>query len=492
MRTVAAWWLRAVKDPLARARQTLRREPYDTSTPEGRSQERDRRAAWTTLTTVAARVLEVVLALLTIPLTIGYLGKEHYGLWMVLSSLLTWANLADLGLLRGLQNHLSDAYGRDDEAAAGRSMATAFFALSLLALVLGAAGAVALWTVPWASVLRISDPSLERELLPALGATGAVFLLQFPLKIGRQAYAAYQRGHVANVFAAVGSVASFAALIAAMQLRLGLPWLILATGGVTALVALGNLLWLTRDLPFLLPKPSRIARDTLQSLLQVSAPMLVFELAALLINEVQLFIIARDRGVGEVTDYSVYLKVMSIPLFLVNSLDAPYAPMYREALARGDRAWLRQAFYRIARSKLALSLALGLVLVATGDAMAGALSNQNVRFGPAVWALGGVVMVAGCWNGGYNNLFMAVERLWTLVLVVLGNAAVTVVLTLVLTRDHGIRGVLVASGAYSLLLSSWLLPALGRDVLRAPDADETPTPDATASVPSASAPDGGG
>lgn len=492
MRKVSARWLEAVQKPLSRARQTLRREPYDTSTPEGRSLERDRRAAWTTLTTVAARVLEVSLALVTIPLTIGYLGKEHYGLWMVLSSLLTWANLADLGLLRGLQNHLSDAYGRDDEGAAGRAMTTAFFALTTLALVLGAAGAVALWAVPWASVLRITDPTLERELLPALGATGVVFLVQFPLKVGRQAYASYQRGHVANVFAAAGSVMSLVALIAAMKLRLGLPWLIVASGGVTALVALGNLLWLTRDLPFLLPRPGRVARETLRSLLQVSAPMLVFELAALLINEVQLFIIARDRGVSEVTDYSVYLKVMSIPLFLVNSLDAPYAPMYREALARGDRPWLRQAFYRVARTKLALSLALGLVLVVGGDAMSGALSNQNVRFGPTVWAVGSVVMIAGCWNGGYNNLFMAVERLWTLVLVVLGNAAVTVVLTLVLTAPHGIVGVLAASGAYSLLLSSWLLPALGRDILRADEGPPAPAASTPVGPVAPSAPDGGG
>lgn len=98
--------------------------------------------------------------------------------------------------------------------------------------------------------------------------------------------------------------------------------------------------------------------------------------------------------------------------------------------------------------------------------MAGALSGQSVRLGPALWALAGLTMIVGCWNGSYNNLFFATERAWTLVKIVLANGLVTLALTLLLTGPHGLGGVLVASTAFSLLVSGWLLPVLSRDLFR--------------------------
>jgi O-antigen/teichoic acid export membrane protein len=167
-----------------------------------------------------------------------------------------------------------------------------------------------------------------------------------------------------------------------------------------------------------------------------------------------------------VTDYSVYLKVMSIPLFLVNVLDSPYVPMYREAIARGDRRWFGELFHRLQWLKLVLSLALALALVLLGDPLAGLLSEQSVTLGATLWAVAGLHMIVGCWNGSYNNLFFAIERVWPLVWIILANGIISLFLTLLLTGPHGLLGVLIASTAFSLLVSGWLLPVLSRDVLR--------------------------
>jgi O-antigen/teichoic acid export membrane protein len=451
---------------LRRLRERLRLRSYDTSTEEGRALERNRRGAWTTLTNIVARALEATLSLVSIPLTIGYLGKERYGLWMALSSLLTWAALADFGMLRGLQNRLSDAYGRDDEDEARRAMSTAFFALGGLALGVGVLFAGALFAVPWVRLFNLNDPELQREFVPALASVVGVFLVQFPLRTIKQAYAAYQKGHVANLFSIAGSLLGIGSLLLIIRLRLGLPWLILASGGVASLVTLLNGLYLARDLPFLRPGLRYVDGSTLRSLALVSAPMMLFEVGSLMINEVQMIIIAHERGVSAVTDYSVYLKVMSIPLFLVNVLDSPYVPMYREAIARGDRRWFREMFHRLQWLKLALSLALALALVLLGDPLAGLLSEQSVALGATLWAVAGLNMIVGCWNGSYNNLFFAIERVWTLVWIILANGIITLLLTLLLTGPHGLLGVLVASTAFSLLVSGWLLPVLSRDVLR--------------------------
>jgi O-antigen/teichoic acid export membrane protein len=62
---------------------------------------------------------------------------------------------------------------------------------------------------------------------------------------------------------------------------------------------------------------------------------------------------------------------------------------------------------------------------------------------------------------------MAIERLWTLVLLILLNGVVTVGLTYLLAGRYGVLGVLIAITTFSLVVTSWLLPYLSRDVFRA-------------------------
>ena len=79
-------------------RQSLRLKEFDTSTPQGRSLERYRRVALTVVTTAGAKLVAILTTLVTVPLTLHYLGAERYGMWMTISSIVAMMGLADLGM----------------------------------------------------------------------------------------------------------------------------------------------------------------------------------------------------------------------------------------------------------------------------------------------------------------------------------------------------------------------------------------------------------
>jgi len=60
--------------------------PHDTSTAEGRSHERLRRASLTSITSIGTRALTLITPLVAIPLMLHYLGAERYGIWLTLAS----------------------------------------------------------------------------------------------------------------------------------------------------------------------------------------------------------------------------------------------------------------------------------------------------------------------------------------------------------------------------------------------------------------------
>jgi O-antigen/teichoic acid export membrane protein len=451
-----------------RLRLVWRLRPFDVSTAEGRSHERHRRAFWTVTTSFASRGVGAAISLVTVPLTLAYLGKQQYGLWMALSSLLTWMALGDFGLARGLQNHLAEAYGHDDSDSAARHMSTAFFALLVIAVLIFVLFAPALVMVPWERLLKITEPALVRELKPTFAALMIVFLAQLPLNIVPQAYAAFQRSHIANLFGMAASAMSIVVLIAVIQGHLGLPWLVVATGGVSVLFMVVNFGYLVRKMPSLRPRLVNVSLGTLRQLAEVSTPMLLFQLGSLFINEAQIVLIARRLDIAAVTDWSLFMRVFQVPVLVVTTIEAPYAPMLREAFVRGDSRWFRDTFYGLLKTKFGLTLVGALLYLVGADLLVRVLSNGSVSFGWRVWALGGVALVAGCWNGTYNLLFMAVNRLWLLVGAILGNAVVTLGLTY-WAAPMGMTGLLMAYTAYSLLVTSWLLPVFSRSIFA--DAD---------------------
>ncbi|MBK6799321.1 MAG: hypothetical protein IPG76_21690 [Acidobacteria bacterium] len=76
------------------------------------------RAGGTGIATLLARGIVVAVGLFTLPITSHYLGRERFGLWLTLSSFISWFKMADLGLANSLINALSAADGRDDRESA--------------------------------------------------------------------------------------------------------------------------------------------------------------------------------------------------------------------------------------------------------------------------------------------------------------------------------------------------------------------------------------
>lgn len=88
--------------PLARARALpdairVLRISGDLSTPEGRAHERHRRALFATLLALIAKSGSIGTMLIALPIALGYLDTDRYGMRMILSSMVMVLLSAYLG-----------------------------------------------------------------------------------------------------------------------------------------------------------------------------------------------------------------------------------------------------------------------------------------------------------------------------------------------------------------------------------------------------------
>ncbi len=215
-----------------------------------RGRERYRRAGITASSSFVAKALNILISFLSVPLTVHYLGAERYGVWLTISSLLTWMAMTDFGLWgNALINVLAEKNGRDDREGARQFAASAFWVLTGIGVVTGVLAAFTFHWIPWREVFRVSAATSTHELYLACGMTLTLFVLGFPLSMTYSIYSAYQDGFLANIWSIATNGVALIALVIVSRFHGGLAQLVFAISGTRTLVAVANNVYLFRRYP---------------------------------------------------------------------------------------------------------------------------------------------------------------------------------------------------------------------------------------------------
>ncbi len=206
-------WIRA---RITSIRTVIRLSPHDTSTDAGRAAERHRRAALTTLAAVFNKVISVGVLLITVPLTLRYLGQEQYGLWMTISALISMMGFLDMGIGNGLVSAISETDGKGDRETARRYVSAAVFALLTICVLLLLGFALGYSHIRWKWVLNVKTSEAARDGGQAAAVLIACFALGMPFSIAQRVQQGYQEGFRNNLWGSLGTVLTLVGILVAI------------------------------------------------------------------------------------------------------------------------------------------------------------------------------------------------------------------------------------------------------------------------------------
>ncbi len=356
-----------IKEVSKKASLVLRVKPFDTSTPEGRSRERYRRVTLTTMAAAAAKVLSTLTLLISVPLTVRYLGTERYGLWMTISSAVLMLGFADLGLGNGLINTISEAHGQDDRQAAQNFVSSAFFLLSLMAFFLLAVFALAYQFIPWVSVFNVKSSQAASEGGPAMAILVCCFAVNLPLGVVQRVQMGYQEGYVNSLWQCLGSITGLIGILSVVYLQGALYWLVLAVGGSQVMAAGLNWLALFKyQRPWLHPRFRFFTTASARRMLHIGLLFFVLQIMGVITMQADNLIIAQMLGLNEVSQYAVVWQLFLFPHNLLAMVLIPLWPAYGEAIARGDFRWVKQTWIRAVWLSFAVNTPAVLILLGFG------------------------------------------------------------------------------------------------------------------------------
>lgn len=350
---------------------------YDAADPRSR---RKRLIALAAVYNVFARGISILANLAQVPVALHYLKSEAFGLWMTLVGGVQLMSFADMGMGFGLQNKISEAYGRDDLQSVRDFYKTGWLILASVGLGIAIVGLPLCWLIPWGQLFIIHDPLLKAEVPGALAVILTFFCIGLPLNAGVRLAIGMQLGWVSGVWNAVSSVICLALII--LGSHFGVGFVILVAMAMSAPV-IGNIGMIGHTFHVLGKKFSgtkgRYRAGLPGVILRQGMLFLMPQVGAMVMNSAPAVLIASVLGTTAVTPFNVcqrlcnaFVSIQQLPL-------TGLWPAYAEAKSRGDHDWVLKTFAKSLCYTAITTIIFGLAIIFAG------------RMAVSMWTSGAII-----------------------------------------------------------------------------------------------------
>lgn len=367
------------------------------------SRTRYKKAILTSISGVFSQIIQLATGLISVPLTLNYIGTERFGLWMALSTALTFISFSDLGIGIGTQNKISIFYSHGNLESAKKAFSSSLFFMLLLFSMFLMINYAVIPRVNLSDILGLKLKESIDEIIPTTQMV--VFTLGLGLISGviQRTFDALQEGYWVKLILILTRLLSLALLFVVVKLKLGLPALVLVISGISniGLILIGLPLLFIKN-KWLIPSLN-LAKNfdyaLLKNIMKMGILGLGASIAVYFVTNLTPILISNKYGAENIVDYAVTLKLTSIPSMLLTFLLIPLWPAVAEANAKNDMVWIKKAYVRGSYITLFISMLFSIIFLFFGQKII-FIWTKNLATIPSFSLLSACIffMVIGFWN----------------------------------------------------------------------------------------------
>jgi O-antigen/teichoic acid export membrane protein len=404
---------------------------------------------------LAGFAVQVVVAFFLSPILVHGLGDRRYGVWLLIESILAYLLLLDFGVAASVVRYVAKFESRQDFDNVNRVFTTSL-------CIFGVAGAAALLLATAISFVGLRFFEIPAEM--AAEARGLLMLLGLNLGLG------LPLGVFACVLDALGRYpAKTAVRISGLLVRSGLLLAVVRSGG--GLVPLGIVLTSCQILEstilavaalHYLPKLrfafGLVDRETFATIRSYTVNAFVAMIAGRISFQSDAIVIGFFLFPEQITFFGIAARLVDYAKDSLRTATAVLTPAFSVLDAHGDHASIRQIFIDSTRYALWLVLPIQTGLIVLGRPFLdlwmgpriGALSYPVLLILVAPLALATAQAVAA-------RLLYGTSRLGWFSRIVLAEAIANAILSLVLVKPFGIRGVAIGTMIPNIVFNAILI-----------------------------------
>lgn len=388
--------------------------------------------------------ISIVVSMLLVPATIGYVNAELYGVWLTLSSMMIWLGFADIGFTQGLKNKLTEAIAQDDWERGKALVSTTYVMMFVIFLPLCVILELIVPFVRWSSLLNI-NPIYEKDILQAMQVLVVFACTQMVANVIVSVVAAFQKVALSGSFLVIGNVLS---LINVFILRAfcspSLFSLVFAVSAMPILVTIiATLILFTGKFRRVAPSLGTINILYIKDILCLGYKFFIINIQVLVLYQSTNILISYVSSPIEVTYYNIAYKLLNCAMMVYTIISAPLWPAYTDAFTRDDYEWMNNM--RKQMQKVLLCSVVGcLCLAIFSHPIYMIWIGNDVSVPPMMTAFVAIYVCVYCWMNLNGTLIVGMGKIKVQTILCIIGMLVHIPFSLLLGEFFGAYGVLVS------------------------------------------------
>jgi O-antigen/teichoic acid export membrane protein len=309
------------------------------------------------------RGMSILVGFLLVPVTLNYLDQVRYGIWITLSSILSWFVFFELGLGNGLRNKLAVALAKKDYDLGRIYVSTTYAILTIVIFIVSSLFFIANRFIDWTIIFNTNGLYGE-ELTTLTYAVFGFFFFRFVFQLIGYVVLADQRPALENLFNPLGSLLSLIIIFILTKTTSSSLLYIGITLSVCPLLILiiASLYLFKNNYSKISPSLRYVDFSYGRDLLGLGIKFFLIQLAGLILYSSSNFIITQFFGPSMVTPYHIAYRLFSVISMLFVIVMVPYWSAFTEAWETGDILWIKTSVGKLIQVWVLLSFG-GLILL---------------------------------------------------------------------------------------------------------------------------------
>ncbi len=314
------------------------------------------------LASLAIKGISIMVQLMLVPMTLGYVSSQIYGVWLTLSSIVLWMGFFDIGFTLGLKNKLTEAIALDQWQRGRELVSTTYFMMVLIFIPVFLLLCVAIPFVDWTSLLNV-PAQYKRDIVRTLYILAGCFCVQMILNVICSVIASFQKTALSSLLPVLGNVL---ALIAIFILSKTTPPSLVVLGAVVATAPLvvlfiASVVLYAKQFNRVHPSVSCFRRSLIKDLFNLGVKFFIIQLQVVVMFQTTNVLISYVSGPEEVTNYNIAHKYIGVALMAFNIILGPLWPAITDAYTKNDFAWMKKIYKKM--TKVYMLAAMGVLLM---------------------------------------------------------------------------------------------------------------------------------
>lgn len=302
--------------------------------------------------------ISILIMFALVPLLIGQLNTQKYGIWLTLASFISWFTFFDVGLGNGLKNILIEKLSNDDIVGARKAISTAYISIGIVIIIIMGVFIIGNQFLNWSVILNAPSSMLE-DLNPLIFFVVLSFCLQLILRLISSIYDAIQMPAASGTITAIGNLLTlvFVLLLIFITNSDSLLYYGIALT-ISPLIALliGTIYFFRYKYPSLIPSISCFEKKMVKSLFGLGGKFFLIQITSIMLYQTNSFVIAHFVGTSAVTTYDIAYKYGGISQMVFLIVLSPIWVASGDAYFKNNIDWIYKAISKLNKLILILML----------------------------------------------------------------------------------------------------------------------------------------